>query len=127
VVGSTEAKLRGLLGAQSAYYGITGLWPLIHYDSFERLTGPKSERWLVETVSGLITVIAASLAIGSRRPVVDSQSLALAAGSAAALGGIDVLYLARGRLRLVYGADAAAQGAFVALIAQSIYERRRQV
>jgi hypothetical protein len=124
-VGAADAKLRAILGAQSAYYGITGLWPLIHYDSFERVTGPKSERWLVETVSGLVTAIAASLAIGARRSAVAPESLVLATGSAVALGAIDALYLARGRLRLVYGVDAAAQAMFVARTARLIHRRTR--
>jgi hypothetical protein len=123
-VGSADANLRLTLAAQSAYYAATGLWPLIHYDSFERVTGPKAERWLVETVSALVTAIAASLAIGSRRAVVGRESLVLAAGSAVVLGGIDILYVARGRLRSVYGADAAAQGIFVARIVRSAYGRR---
>jgi len=123
-VGSADANLRGILGVQSAYYGITGLWPLIHYESFEHVTGPKAERWLVETVSGLVTAIAGSLAISSRQPVVGRESLVLAAGSAVALGGIDILYLARGRLRSVYSADAAAQGIFLARIVGSVYRRR---
>jgi uncharacterized membrane protein YhhN len=33
-----------------------GLWPLVHLDSFEMVFGPKVDRWLVKTVSGLLTV-----------------------------------------------------------------------
>jgi hypothetical protein len=124
-VGPADAKGRAALGAQSLYYAATAIWPLVHYDSFERVTGPKSERWLVETVSCLVTAIAASLAIATRRPLVATESLVLATGSAVGLGAIDVLYVARGRLRLVYAADAATQAVFLALIARSARKRRR--
>lgn len=107
------------LAAQSAYYLVTGIWPLVHYDSFERISGPKSERWLVETVGGLVTAVGISLAIGATRAKPGAETTALAAGSAAALAAIDLLYLRRGRLRWVYGLDAAGQAGFLATAARS--------
>lgn len=33
---------------------VSGLWPLLHMGSFERVSGPKNEHWLVQTVAGLL-------------------------------------------------------------------------
>ena len=42
---------------QGIYYLITGIWPLIHIGSFMKITGPKTDRWLVKTVGVLLAVI----------------------------------------------------------------------
>ena len=34
-----------LLAFQSAYYGLTGTWPILHLASFEAVTGPKTDDW----------------------------------------------------------------------------------
>jgi hypothetical protein len=34
--------------AQSIYYIATGLWPVFNLRSFERVTGPKTDGWLVK-------------------------------------------------------------------------------
>jgi hypothetical protein len=79
------ATARGSLVAQGGYYALTGAWPIAHLDSFEAVTGPKSDVWLV------------------------------AIGMALAFAAIDVVYVARGVLRAVYLVDAALQAVFVAL------------
>ena len=35
---------------------VGGLWPLLHISSFEMVFGPKTDRWLVKTVAGLLMV-----------------------------------------------------------------------
>ena len=35
---------------------VGGLWPLLHISSFEKVFGPKIDRWLVKTVAGLLVV-----------------------------------------------------------------------
>ena len=52
---------RGLAGLQAAYYVSTGLWSLVHRRSFERITGPKQEYWLVRTVGALAVAIGAAM------------------------------------------------------------------
>ena len=54
---------RGLAGLQAAYYVGTGLWSLVHRRSFERVTGPKREYWLVRTVGALAVAIGAALGL----------------------------------------------------------------
>ncbi len=42
---------------QGIYYVATGLWPILNMRSFEMVTGPKRDKWLVKTVGALITAI----------------------------------------------------------------------
>lgn len=105
---------KSVLRAQSAYYVVTGAWPLIHYDSFERVTGRKHERWLVETVGGLIATAGICVAVASREDRPSAEGIVTSAGSALTLGLIDALYLARGRLAPAYALDLVAQAAFLA-------------
>ena len=54
---------------QAGYYVVTGVWPLVHRRSFERITGPKVDYWLVRTVGVLVAAIGAGLAVGARNRV----------------------------------------------------------
>src|SRR4051794_30747694 len=77
--------------------------------AWEAVTGPKREWWLVETVGLLVTVAGgAMLAAGARRRT-SPEVLGVAAGSAASLAAIDIVYVARGRIAPSYLADAAVQ------------------
>jgi hypothetical protein len=100
--------------AQSVYYLVTGVWPLVHRRSFERVTGPKADYWLVETVGVTVASIGLGLAhaLLRRRPVPpELRSVAVAA--AAGLGVVDTVYVARRRISPVYLADAAVEAAFL--------------
>jgi hypothetical protein len=94
---------------QGAFYLTTGLWPLVSLRTFERVTGPKTDRWLVKTVGVLVTVIGAVLLVAGRRRRVSDEVALLAVGSAAGLGGIDSIYSLRGRISTVYLLDAVAE------------------
>jgi hypothetical protein len=52
---------RRILALQALYYLATGLWPLVHLSSFEAVTGPKTDDWLVHMVGLLAMVSGASL------------------------------------------------------------------
>jgi hypothetical protein len=43
-----------LARAHGAFNVVSGLWPLLHLPSFELVSGPKVDRWLVRTVAGLL-------------------------------------------------------------------------
>ena len=103
-----------LLFLQGAYYFLTGVWPLLSIDTFQMVTGPKSDLWLVETVGVLITVISLVLlaAIGRRRAV--AEVVLLAVGSAVALIGVDVTFVLRGAIDRIYLLDAAAEAVLLA-------------
>jgi hypothetical protein len=100
--------------SQGIFYVATGLWPVLHLRSFERVTGPKVDKWLVRTFGGLVAAIGAALIAGAFE---DRRSRALAilgVGSALALGAADVVYAGRGRISRVYFGDAAAEAAVAA-------------
>jgi hypothetical protein len=107
---------RPALVAQSAYYLVTGLLPFVSRRAFEAVTGPKREWWLVQTTGALVAVIGAALASATARDRVTPELLALATGSAAALGTIDVVYVARRRIAPTYLLDAAVQVALVVAV-----------
>lgn len=83
-----------LARVQGWFYLLTGLWAIVDLDSFQRVTGPKTDLWLVKTVGVLVAVIGATL---------------LAVGSALDLAGIHLVYTLGGRISPVYLLDAAAE------------------
>lgn len=105
---STPSR-RIVLLVQGGYYVATGVLPFVSRRAFEAATGPKREWWLVQTVGALVTVIGGVLLSGAGRRRDSPELLGLAAGSAAALAGIDVVYVARRRISPRYLADAAVQ------------------
>jgi hypothetical protein len=109
-----SAGMARLGQVQGAFYVATGVWPILHLRSFEAVTGPKLEGWLVKTVGALITAIGGTLLSAGRRRRVVPEVAALAAGSAAALAVVDILYVARRRISPVYLLDAVAELALVA-------------
>lgn len=52
---------------QAAYFILTGVWPLVNMDTFQKATGPKLDHWLVKTVGVLITVIGVTLGVAGLR------------------------------------------------------------
>jgi hypothetical protein len=105
----------GVAATQAAYYAATALWPLVSRRTFERVTGPKSDFWLVQTVGVLIGSIGLGLAQNLRRGTAMPPELrTIAVGSAASLAVLDVLFVAQGRIRRVYLLDAVGEAALVA-------------
>lgn len=102
--------------AMASYYLATGAWPLLSMRSFEAVTGPKRERWLVKTVGSLTIANGVTLAVGACRPRISRETLVLALGCALAFSTIDVVYVSLRRIRPVYLADAAVELAFAGLI-----------
>lgn len=100
--------------AQAGYYIITGLWPLAHMRSFEALTGPKPDRFVVESTGLLFAATGATLvaaaADGGRDRVARVLSALVPAGATLAA------LRHRPRLRAVYLADAAVQAALAACV-----------
>jgi hypothetical protein len=94
---------------QGLYFLLTGLWPLFGIDSFQAVTGRKTDLWLVYTVGGLVAVVGLALlvAVGKRRMTLEVAVLAI--GAAAALALIDVIFVARGVISWVYLLDAVAE------------------
>jgi hypothetical protein len=99
-----------ILTLQATYYILTGVWPLVHFASFERVTGPKTDDWLVRMVGLLVVLIGVTLAVAVRRNHVRTLEITiLAAGAAMAFSCIDIWYALSGRISLIYLTDAALE------------------
>jgi hypothetical protein len=109
---SMEPRRRMLL-AQGAYYVATGLAPFASRTAFEAVTGRKREWWLVQTTGALVTAVGSGLVSAAVRDRVTAEVAVIAAGCAAGLATIDVVYVLRGRIAPVYLCDAAVEIAFV--------------
>jgi hypothetical protein len=111
--------MRRLFVIQGAYYLVTGIWPLVHLNSFETVTGPKTDDWLVQTVGVLAATMGATLVVGSRRQPPNLETLTLSALSAVGFAAVDVVFVCFGVISRIYLVDAVVQavvlGVFVVL------------
>jgi hypothetical protein len=98
------------LGQGVALIGL-GAWPIASMSTFERVTGPKHDDWLVRTVGGLCVAIGTGLVVGSGRA---TNVRPLGVATAATFLVTDVVGVRSGRLRPVYLLDAVAEGAIIA-------------
>jgi hypothetical protein len=98
---------------QGGYYVATGIWPLLSMRSFEAITGPKVDKWLVKTVGVLVSVIGVTLWVGGTRRQIAAELKILATGSAAGLTAIDIVYVAKRRISPIYLLDAALEAMIV--------------
>lgn len=98
------ARAHGLFNIAS------GVWPLVHMSSFEAALGPKTDRWLVRTVAGLL------IAAGAAQVTTESRRTArgLGLGVAGTLAAVDLTYAPPGRISRAYLVDAAAQAGWIA-------------
>jgi hypothetical protein len=103
----TLARAHGLFNV------LGGLWPLVHMPSFEAVLGPKTDRWLVKTVAGLmvgngwVQLRAASSGIGLE----GARRIGL--GTALTLGTVDVVYGLSGQISRVYFVDAVFEAGWI--------------
>lgn len=95
--------------AQAVFYVITGLWSIFGLKSFQRVTGPKVDGWLVKTVGVLVIAVGGVLGMAAVRRTEEPEIPVLATASAAGLTAIDVVYVSRGRISPVYLLDAVAE------------------
>jgi hypothetical protein len=103
----------GVALLQGVFYLVTGLWPLLHIQSFLKVTGPKTDLWLVKTLGVLISVIGVVLGSAGVQRSVNRDLALLGGGSAAALTAIDVIYVARRCISPVYLLDAVTELALI--------------
>ena len=96
------------------FFAIGGVWSVLHRRSFEAVSGPKIDYWLVRTVGGLLTTVGIVLAGAALRDRITPEIRWLAIGTSGVLTAIDVIYTAQRRIRPVYLLDAAANLALIA-------------
>jgi hypothetical protein len=107
-----RTKLLPLL--QGAYFVGAGVWPLLHIKSFQKVTGPKKDLWLVKTVGILVAIVGATLAERALKGK-PAELRTLGIGSAAGLAAVDINYSLKGRISKIYLLDAVAEIVITAL------------
>lgn len=83
--------------------------------SFQAVTGPKSDLWLVKTVGALISTISLPILVCAVSGRILGEIILLAVASAAVLGAVDVIYCFGGVISPVYLADAALEAMLLCL------------
>lgn len=97
-----------LLWVQGIYTLLTALWGILDIDSFMAVTGPKTDTWLVKTVSvvlaaiGITMTVHASVKVGNMLP---ATVLGLATSLGLAI--IDFYSSGNGTISMVYAIDGS--------------------
>jgi hypothetical protein len=98
---------------QGIFYVATGLWPIVHLRSFEAVTGRKRDKWLVQTIGGLIAAVGGALLVGAtEKPSRALRTLGIA--SASVLTVADMYFAGKGRISPIYFGDAAVESGLIA-------------
>src|SRR3954462_5666139 len=101
----------GILWVQGLYYFVTGVWPLVSIQTFQLVTGPKTDHlvtgreadhWLVMTVGVLVLAVAVTLVVAAWRRRNPLEVAVLGLASALGLAGIDAVYVAREVILPIY-------------------------
>jgi hypothetical protein len=98
--------IRFAVAIPGLYFLLIGIWPMISIATFQRVTGRKTDLWLVRTVSVIITVIGFVLLSAALHGKITFNVMLLAAGSVFILTAIDVVYVIRRVISPVYLLDA---------------------
>lgn len=130
--GHTMLWSRLIILAQSSYYFITAVWPMVSIKTFMMVTGPKTDIWLVDTVAVLILGISIALAVSLAAQEVSLDAYVLSAAAAIGLMVIDIRYTQNGTISPLYLLDAApeflfALSACVSLMLRASKSRTRDI
>ena len=118
---------RLVAAVQGVYYIATGIWPLMSMYSFESVSGPKTDDWLVRTVGVLVLVVGLVLLSAAIKRDLGAPVRILAIGSAGGLAFIDFFYAMRGVIWPVYMLDGLGEVALIVLWAIALMRDRRTV
>jgi len=100
--------------SQGIFYLASGLWPIVHFPSFEKAAGPRYDRRLMKAIGGLTAVLGATLIAGAFERKSSTALRVLGVGSAVALAAADVVAIARKRISTKAAlADIFAEGGIV--------------
>jgi hypothetical protein len=117
-------SVRLVLGAQALYYIVSGVWPLFSMRSFEWVTGPKTDHWLVYTVGLLLAVVGAGLATAVRMRQVGTAIVVVAFGTALSLAAIEIVFVSLNVIATIYLLDAAVEIALAFALAWTLARSR---
>ena len=110
---------------QGIYYIATGLWPILSMSSFEWVSGPKTDHWLVRTVGVLVIIVGLVLVSAAIKQDLGAPVRILGIGSAAALAWIDFFYAMRGVIWPIYMLDGIGEVGIILLWAIALMRDRR--
>jgi hypothetical protein len=105
---------RFILLIQTLYYFITAAWALVDIDSFIKVTGPKTDIWLVKTVAVLLLAICAAFSTAFIQKIVNSPVVMLAVTCCLVLIIVDCYYVWTKTISKVYLLDAIIE--FIVLV-----------
>jgi hypothetical protein len=94
---------------QGTYFVFTGIWSLVDIDSFQKVTGPKTDVWLVKTVGVLVIAIGSGLIVAGMQEQVSPEIAVIATASAAGLLGIELVYVFKRVIAPIYAVDAVVE------------------
>ena len=94
---------------QGLYFFIIGVWPLISMRTFLKITGPKTDLWLVKTVGVILAVIGAVLLYAWATAAVNPPVIALAIGAGLGLAIVEIIYVSRKVISPIYLGDAVLE------------------
>ncbi len=101
---------------QAVYYIITGAWPLLSRRTFEAVTGPKVDWWLVQMVGLLALTNGIAIGVGAWDEELSRETIALSVLSALSFATIDTAYALNGRISKIYLCDAVVEAVLIALV-----------
>jgi hypothetical protein len=110
-----------IIRLQALYNLVTGAWPLLHRRSFEKLSGPKYDFWLVQTVGVVLVAVGAAQWLAANRKPVSPEIKLLSIGTAVGLSAIDITYGLKRRISRVYLFEAVVE---LAIVAGWLHEQR---
>ena len=91
--------------------------------TFLKVTGPKTDLWLVKTVGIILAVIGVVLIVAQRNAEVNISIIILAIGSALGLAVVEFTYVAKRVISPIYLGDAFAELLLIAWWVLSIVFR----
>ena len=94
---------------QGIYFFVSGIWPIISMSTFLKVTGPKTDLWLVKTVGLILAVIGAVLIVAQVNAEINTSIIILAIGSAFSLVIVELVYVAKRVISPIYLGDAVVE------------------
>jgi ABC-type Fe3+-siderophore transport system permease subunit len=98
---------------QGWFYLLTGIWPLASANSFQLVTGFKTDFWLAQTVGSLLAVSGAVMLHAAKAHRVTPEIIGLSAGQAFALALMDVYAVFQPSATPVYLLDVFVEAALI--------------
>ena len=112
------------LWIEAVYYFVTGMWGLIDIKSFMKVTGPKTDLWLVKTVALLLITASFSFAVALAANTFHWPVAVLAACYNASLAYIDFYYAEKKVISPVYIMDGIVELMFVLTWIMIMWQQR---